>query len=274
MNPLHDSLDLPDLNTVVTRLLAAKRVLVITGAGISADSGLPTYRGIGGLYNDQHTDDGLPIEVALSGEVMEAEPSITWKHLAAIEANCRGAQPNAAHKVIAAMQELVPTTVLTQNIDGFHRQAGSRDLIEIHGDLFELECVHCSHHETVADYSRFKQLPPPCPHCLGHLRPAVVLFGEALPRPAIQRLEKVLQDGFDLVFSIGTTSVFPYIAQPFTAARHFGALAVEINPGDTEVSRHANVRWRCGAAAALERLWQAVSVARHAAHASGAAPLS
>lgn len=252
--------DLPSLERVAARLARARRVLFITGAGISADSGLPTYRGFGGLYNDdQPTDDGLPIEVALSGEVMAVQPEITWKHLARIEAICRGAQPNAAHRIIAALQDRVPTTVLTQNIDGFHRKAGSRDLIEIHGDLFELECTHCGHHESVADYSAIKILPPPCPHCLGHLRPAVVLFGEALPRRAVQHLEQVLDEGFDLVFSIGTTSVFPYIAQPFLAAEHCGALAVEINPGDTRVSPHAHVRWQTGAAAALEQLWRAVS---------------
>ncbi|MDP5240335.1 NAD-dependent deacylase [Uliginosibacterium sp. 31-16] len=253
--------DLPDLDQVATRLASARRVLFITGAGISADSGLPTYRGIGGLYNDQHTDDGLPIEVALSGEVMEIQPEITWKHLAQIEATCRGARPNAAHRIIAALQERVPTTVLTQNIDGFHRQAGSTDLIEIHGDLFELYCPHCGHHETRSDYSGLKTLPPPCPHCLGHLRPAVVLFGEALPKPAVQRLEQILDEGYDLVFSIGTTSVFPYIAQPFVAARQFDALAVEINPTPTEVSRFADVTWRCGAATALEALWNALRAA-------------
>lgn len=253
--------DLPDLERVATRLASARRVLFVTGAGISADSGLPTYRGIGGLYNDQHTDDGLPIEVALSGEVMEIQPEITWKHLAQIEATCRGAKPNAAHRIIAALQERVPTTVLTQNIDGFHRQAGSTDLIEIHGDLFELYCPHCGHRETRSDYSGLKQLPPPCPHCLGHLRPAVVLFGEALPKPAVQRLEQILDEGYDLVFSIGTTSVFPYIAQPFIAARQFDALAVEINPTPTEVSRFADVAWRCGAATALEALWNALRAA-------------
>jgi NAD-dependent deacetylase len=87
------------------------------------------------------------------------------------------------------------------------------------------------------------------------LRPNVVLFGEALPRPAIERLEQVLDEGYDLVFSIGTTSVFPYIAEPFIAANRFGALAVEINPALTEVSRFAHVSWRCGAAVAMEALW-------------------
>lgn len=250
--------ELPGIEAVVERLQDARRVLFITGAGISADSGLPTYRGFGGLYNDQLTEDGMPIEVALSGRVMASQPAITWKHLARIEANCRGAQPNAAHRIIAAMQQRLPTTVLTQNIDAFHRKAGSTDLIEIHGDLFELECRHCGHRENVPDYSALKELPPPCPHCLGYLRPGVVLFGEALPRAAIERLEEVLSEGYDLVFSIGTTSVFPYIAQPFAMAGELDALAIEINPGDTEVSIFADLRWRTGAADALQTLWQAL----------------
>lgn len=251
--------DLPGLDAVVSRLRDARHVLFITGAGISADSGLPTYRGFGGLYNDQVTEDGMPIEVALSGEVMASDPAITWKHLARIEHNCRRAAPNPAHEVIARLEQHVPTTVLTQNIDGFHRRAGSHDLIEIHGDLFALECVHCDYHESVPDYAGITRFPPACPHCLGHLRPAVVLFGEALPRAAIQRLEQVLREGYDLVFSVGTTSVFPYIAQPFAMASEYGALAVEINPGDTSVSRYADLRWKNGAASTLLRLEQALA---------------
>ena len=246
---------LTNLDRVVSRIGHAKRLLVISGAGISADSGLPTYRGFGGLYNDQHTEEGIPIETALSGEMMSQSPEITWKYLAQIEKTCRGAKPNAAHHVIAKLQDVVPTTVLTQNIDGFHREAGSRDLIEIHGDLFELQCIHCSYTTMVEDYSEFAEFPPPCPHCLSHLRPAVVLFGEALPRQAVRRLEDVLDEGYDLVFSIGTTSVFPYIAQPFALAREFGALSVEINPSATQVSRFADLKWACGAAKAMTALW-------------------
>lgn len=249
-----------DLSLVAERIKCAERVLIITGAGVSADSGLPTYRGFGGLYNDnQRTEEGLPIETALSGEMMARAPEITWKYLAHIEKNCRGTLPNKAHKVIADLQDLVPTTVLTQNIDGFHRAAGSQDLIEIHGDLFELRCVQCSYSEVVKDYSRIQEFPPPCPHCLGHLRPAVVLFGEALPRLAVQRLEEVLNEGYDVVFSIGTTSVFPYIAQPFAFAESVGALSVEINPTTTQVSRFADVLWRSGAADAMVALWSALT---------------
>lgn len=247
---------LPDLHTVVARVRRARRILVITGAGISADSGLPTYRGFGGLYNEsQATEEGIPIEVALSGDMMATSPAITWKYLAHIEETCRRAAPNMAHRVVAALQDIAPTTVLTQNIDGFHREAGSKDLIEIHGDLFELHCTHCDYSATVEDYADLGEIPPPCPHCFAHLRPAVVLFGEALPTQAIHQLHRVLDEGYDVVFSVGTTSVFPYIAQPFAFASHFGALAVEINPGETQVSRFANVIWRVGAAKALTELW-------------------
>lgn len=249
---------LPRLIDVIDRLKTAKHVLVITGAGISADSGLPTYRGIGGLYNDQHTEEGMPIEVALSAEVMRRTPEITWKYLAQIEHSCRQAGPNAAHKIIAALQQKVPITVLTQNIDGFHRQAGTQDLIEIHGDLFSLYCPQCGHHHNVGNYADISQYPPACPACDGWLRPRVVLFNEMLPEAAISHLQATLDKGYDLVFSIGTTSVFPYIAQPFVLARHLGALAVEINPAPTEVSAYADITWRLGAAQSLQILAEAI----------------
>lgn len=254
--------ELTDLDRVANSVRHAKRVLVITGAGISADSGLPTYRGIGGLYNDNDTEEGMPIEVALSGDVMRQRPDITWKHLAQIEANCRHARPNRAHEVIAQLQEIAPTTVLTQNIDGFHHAAGSQDLIEMHGTLFEIHCPACGYAEEVMDYSDITRFPPLCPDCGNGLRPSVVLFGEQLPGAAIQRLEEVLDEGYDVVFSIGTTSVFPYIAQPFAIAGRIGALAIEVNPSSTGVSRFADVLWRCGAAVAMEQLWERLNPPR------------
>ena len=192
----------------------ARRILFITGAGISADSGLPTYRGIGGLYDRNLTDEGLEIEEALSGDMMAQRPDITWKYIAQIEAACRGVQPNAAHDAIAWLEAARDgVTVLTQNIDGLHRAAGSRDLIEIHGTLHSLLCTGCGERQEVPDYESLA-LPPACLECGSLLRPEVVLFGEALPRQAVDRLLAVLEVGVDLVFSIGTTSVFPYIAEP------------------------------------------------------------
>jgi NAD-dependent deacetylase len=237
------------------RVLApARSILFVTGAGISADSGLPTYRGVGGLYEDDVTEEGLPVEVLLSGETFARHPGRTWKYLGAIERACRGARPNRAHEVIALLgRERERVVVLTQNVDGLHRAAGSGDVIEIHGNLHDLACTRCDWGETVDDYARLP-IPPACPRCSGAVRPAVVLFGEMLPRPAVARLEEELRRGFDAVVSIGTTSVFPYVAAPVRMARAWGAGTVEVNPGESEVSGLVDVRLRCGAAAAMDAL--------------------
>ncbi len=252
MTPPSDAL----LDRAALFLARARRVLFITGAGISADSGLPTYRGIGGLYEGTATAEGLPIEVALSGRTLRARPELTWKYLGQIEATCRGARPNAAHRAIAWLEATRGgVTVLTQNVDGLHRAAGSCDVIEIHGTLHRLQCTACSWRDEVVDYAGLT-LPPACPTCGRPVRPDVVLFGEMLPAPALQRLEAVLDEGVDLVVSIGTTSVFPYIAEPVLAARHAGVPTVEINPGQSEVSAFVDVRLRLGAADALTALRQ------------------
>ena len=248
--------DYRTLDCVAQLIADAKRILFITGAGISADSGLPTYRGIGGLYHERLTDEGLMIEEALSGEMMSRRPDISWKYIAQIEANCRGAQPNIAHRMIAALEHEKPGVwVLTQNVDGLHRDAGSRHVIEIHGTVHHLRCMECNHHRSVKDYSGL-QLPPACPKCGGVLRPDVVLFGEMLPDEGINRLEALIAHGLDLVVSIGTTSVFPYISGPVWWAREAGVPSVEINPGETEVSGIVTHRVRLRAAEAMPELWR------------------
>jgi NAD-dependent deacetylase len=245
------------LDDIAALCADAKRLLFITGAGISADSGLPTYRGIGGLYDGNATDEGYAIEEALSGGMMAQRPEITWKYLGQIEANCRGAQPNAAHAAIAWLERLKGgtggVTVLTQNIDGLHRAAGSRELIEIHGTLHRLSCTACGLRREVSDYAGLR-IPPACADCGAMLRPDVVLFGEALPPGAVQRLIATLERGVDLVFSIGTTSVFPYIAEPVFDALRRGVPTVEINPGESRVSDYVDYRLRLGAAQAMGEL--------------------
>jgi len=239
-------------------LLDSQRVLFITGAGISADSGLPTYRGVGGLYEEELTSEGFSIEEALSGEMIARHPEITWKYLLQIGHNCRNAKPNAAHRIISALEQVVPyVLVYTQNVDGLHAAAGSSNLIEIHGNLHHLRCTHCNFHETVDNYEGFS-LPPLCPKCFATLRPDVVLFGEALPGEAIERLEEDFDEGFDLVFSIGTSSVFPYIVEPVVWAKAAGIPCVEINPGETTISGIVDFALKEGAATAMSRVWQAL----------------
>lgn len=244
-----------NLEQAVTHLRRARRVLVITGAGISADSGLPTYRGIGGLYEDKETGDKVPIEVALSGEMLQMEPQLTWKYIHQIESACRGAKYNLAHEIIARMQDRFEgVCVLTQNIDGFHRDAGSRDIIEIHGNIHELHCIQCDHEEWVQDYSAI-EIPPRCPRCSALVRPRVVLFGEMLPEAALEALHQQFRRGFDVVLSIGTTSVFPYIAEPIYQARRAGMPSIEINPGNSEVSGIVTYRLKQRAVVAMKNIW-------------------
>jgi NAD-dependent deacetylase len=243
------------LNEIVKILRTAKSILFITGAGISADSGLPTYRGIGGLYNNNSTDDGIPIETALSGQMMATRPEITWKYIHQIEKSCRSAKCNRGHQVIAEMERHFDRVwVLTQNIDGFHHQAGSKNIIDIHGDIHNLHCTRCKYAITVPDYQGL-DIPPRCPECSAVVRPEVVLFGEMLPEDKCQLLWQELCKGFDIVFSIGTTSVFPYIAQPVILAKKQCIPSVEINPGKTEVSHLVDHKISDSAAKTLDKIW-------------------
>lgn len=251
------------IQRIVEEMRRAHRLLFITGAGISADSGLPTYRGIGGLYEEKLTEEDIPIEMALSGQVMAVAPHITWKYIHQIEKNCRGASFNEAHEIIAKLQNYFDDVwVLTQNVDGFHRTAGSRNLIEIHGDIHDLHCTACHYQTVVTDYSAL-DIPPHCPYCHALVRPRVVLFGEMLPLEAVERLYERWTQGFDMVFSIGTTSVFPYIAEPVYEARSLGIPTVEINPGDTEVSHVVDYKLAARAAESLREIWRLYREGQH-----------
>ena len=244
----------------VGRLLgSARAVLFVTGAGISVDSGLPTYRGVGGLYADADTDDGMPIEEALSGRMLRTRPEVAWKHLWVLGQALQGKAPNRGHHVLADIEAAKPDSwVLTQNVDGFHQAAGSRNLIEIHGRRDRLSCMACGAPMRLSEMikaGRARPPDPPCCACGGVLRPGVVLFGEMLPEAELARLDRALRSGFDLVMSIGTSSGFSYIQAPMVWAREQGVPAVEINADDTPVSPIATHRIRAGATPALERIW-------------------
>ncbi len=243
------------LTSVAKALEHTKSILFITGAGISADSGLPTYRGIGGLYEDQPTEDGVPIEVALAGQMLRERPEVTWKYLSQIETNCRKARYNQAHQIITHLERTLPRVwTLTQNIDGFHADAGSNNLIEIHGNLHRLRCDACGWKDTVADYSHLS-IPPKCPTCERIARPDVVFFGEMLPEEACATYAYQLRQGFDAYIWIGTTAVFPYIQQPLMTAQRQGSLTIEINPGETSISNLVDHKISLTASKALEALW-------------------
>ena len=248
--------------TVADCIHNADTILFITGAGISADSGLPTYRGVGGLYEERATEEGVPIEAAMSGMMFQIRPELTWKYLWQAGSACYHARPNRAHDIIARIQHEKPNAwVLTQNIDGLHRAAGgTRNLIEMHGHAFDLYCPQCRYaydfEEIFPHGHKPSEFPPHClqPQCSGVIRPNVTLFGELTPLDAQMKLQAVLERGLDLVISIGTSSSFPYIVAPMYTP---GIPTVEINPTETAISAVVTYRIALGASEALQLIWNA-----------------
>lgn len=191
-----------------------KKVVVFTGAGVSADSGIPTFRGASGLWRNFRSED------LATPEAFDRNPSMVWEWYEWRRGLIREAQPNAAHLAIARMDKAV---VVTQNVDGLHRRAGSETVIELHGNLFR---TRCTREGTVIESEQpFPALPPRC-SCGALLRPDVVWFGEMLPVDAVARASSSIM-GADLLLVIGTSGVV-YPAAGLVAL-HRG-LSIEINP--------------------------------------------
>jgi NAD-dependent deacetylase len=242
------------LDLLAGQLSAARRILFITGAGLSADSGLPTYRGMGGLYEGMSTELGLPIETVLSGEMFDLKPEIVWKYLTQVESACRQAVPNAGHRVMASLQQgRDKVVILTQNIDGLHQRAGSEHVIDIHGDVHKLSCTHCGNERRVESFAQLAPLPR-CTVCGGIERPAVVLFGEALDEDRLGMLLAEVERGFDMVVSVGTTGVFPYVRMPMIRAHARAWPSVDINPTPNQMTPYAGHHLAMRAAEALQAL--------------------
>ncbi len=241
------------LAAVARALASARRVAVLTGAGMSAGSGLPTYRGTGGLYNAIETEQGMPIEEILHAYTLARNPALTWKYIAKIERACRGARPNAGHALLADWDRRFEVHVITQNVDGLHKLAGSAHVTELHGNLSELFCLDCQTRYALPGYD-MDILPPRCRACDGLLRPNVVLFGEMLPAAALADYEREIATGFDVMLAIGTTAGFPYIHDPMVAAARRGTVTVEINPDTTPLSHLVAARLVSPAVDALQAL--------------------
>ncbi|MGZ8710942.1 MAG: SIR2 family NAD-dependent protein deacylase, partial [Thermoanaerobaculia bacterium] len=191
-----------------------RSVVVFTGAGVSADSGIPTFRGPGGLWRNFR-----PEELA-TPEAFRRDPKLVWEWYEWRRGLIRDAQPNAAHEAVARLPDAV---VVTQNVDDLHARAGSRDVVELHGNIFRVRCTR--EHTTHVRGEPFAQIPPHCT-CGALLRPDVVWFGEALPADAVARAVGAIRAA-DLLLVIGTSGVV-YPAAGFVSL-HEG-LSIEINP--------------------------------------------
>lgn len=217
---------------VRSRFAVARRVAVLTGAGISAESGVPTFRGGGGTSIWEWR--GRPVTELSSAEMLAADPKLVWEWFDHRRGLVKDVRPNAGHAALARWEKRFPTfTLATQNIDGLHAAAGSRALIELHGNLNRGRCLACGAACELPPHP-LQALPPRCA-CGAALRPDVVLFGEMLPEGAYERAEEAAES-CDLFFVVGTSAVVYPAANLPRAARAAGAFVVEVNPEETELT--------------------------------------
>lgn len=235
------------LNQARQAVEAAQRIVVTTGAGISAESGLDTFRGVGGIW------EGVRAEELASPQGFRANPKRVWAWYNARRQAARLAEPNAAHLALAAAEQHYRLVLITQNVDRLHTRAGTTAPLELHGNLWDTRCTRCG---RITD-QRNSDLPelPSCHVCGGLLRPAVVWFGEQLPKRILKKAQAAV-DIADVFINIGTSGAV-YPAAGFAAdAQERGATVIEINPDQTELSHRANISLRGTATALVPLLFE------------------
>lgn len=218
---------------LIVQLKAAKRVVVLTGAGVSAESGVPTFREAQtGLWSKFR-----PEELA-TPRAFQRNPRLVWEWYEWRRKLVAEARPNPAHLALAEMERLFPRFhLITQNVDGLHPRAGSRNVIELHGNITRTKCF--DEGTLIDSWEETGDVPPKCPNCGGRLRPDVVWFEEAMPEKETALAFRLSAD-CDLFFSIGTSAVVhPAAALPFEALTA-GATVVEINPEPTPLTAKAD----------------------------------
>jgi NAD-dependent deacetylase len=228
------------------RGLKPKKIVVFTGAGISADSGIPTFRGNDGLWRQFRAED------LATPEAFARDPLLVWEWYEMRRNIIRAAAPNAAHLAIAGLDDAI---VVTQNVDGLHARAGSRDVVELHGNIFR---VRCTTDDTASlREAAFDALPPRC-RCGSLLRPDVVWFGEMLPEEAVERASNAMMTA-DLLLVIGTSGVV-YPAAGLVSL-HRG-LSIEINPQSSPLASACTFAIPARAAEVTPAIAQAIRESR------------
>jgi NAD-dependent deacetylase len=227
------------LRQVAARLASAARLTVMTGAGVSAASGVPTFRGAGGLWRTFRAED------LATPQAFARDPRLVWEWYDWRRGIVGACRPNAAHEVLARWSHRPGVTLITQNVDGLHERAGSHDVIRFHGSIWDVRCARaCSgsprawRDETVP----LPTLPPPCPYCGGIVRPGVVWFGEAIDPEVLDRCLSATT--CDVFLAVGTSAVVYPAASLVHEAKQAGAFTVEINPDPTPASDSLDVALR------------------------------
>lgn len=248
------AIDLPP--DVLRRAAAARRVVASTGAGVSQESGLATFRGQGGLWGNVRPED------LATPEAFARDPELVWRWYGSRYERVAAAAPNPAHLALARWEELFPSFLLvTQNVDGLHRRAGSRDPLELHGTITRARCERCATGRDMAEAIAASPDRPPICRCGGRFRPAVVWFGEALPADLLRRAAEAAA-ACDLFVSIGTSALVYPAAGLLELAHRGGACVVEVNPEPTPMSRLADARLAAPAGVALPALTEAIERCR------------
>lgn len=241
-------------DTLVDSLKSAQHVVAMTGAGVSAESGVPTFReaqtGLWAKYD--------PTELA-TPQAFERNPKLVWQWYQWRRQKVLGVQPNPGHLAIVELARLIPRfSLITQNVDGLHQRSGSQHVIELHGSLMRAKCFGQNH---VADAwpDDSTQQPPACVTCGSPMRPDVVWFNEQLPSAALETAFSAAQQ-CDLFFSIGTSSVVHPAAALATIALDSGATVIEINPNPTPLTAQATYSLRGPSGTLIPELVSAMNV--------------
>ncbi len=226
------------------KIKKARKIVFVTGAGISQESGIPTFRGKDGLWKKYD-----PMKLATIDAFYD-DPKLVWEWYEDRRKNILAAKPNAGHDAIAKLEDFSKVVVLTQNIDGLHQRAGSTNVLELHGSIIRIKCTVCNYKDEIT--TKFDVLPPTC-KCGNILRPDVVWFGEPLPQKVWQ--EAVVQaNSCDVMIISGTSLlVSPANSLPIYAKQN-NAILIEVNPEQTMMSTEMDLSLKTTSAAALPEL--------------------
>ena len=240
---------------LVAQLAAAKSVTVLTGAGVSAESGVPTFREAQtGLW-----EKFKPEELA-TPRAFRRNPKLVWEWYAWRRELVAKASPNPGHLALVEWEQLFPQfQLITQNVDGLHQRAGSKNVIELHGNITRTKCF--DENRVVSSWADTSDVPPKCPHCGGWLRPDVVWFEEAMPELEMELATQASRT-CELFLSVGTsTIVYPAASLPYLSLKQ-GATVVEVNPSPTPLTNEAHFILPSAAGTALPALVAAIKAAR------------
>jgi len=232
------------------RIVSSRFLVALTGAGVSADSGIPTFRGPGGLWN-QHRPEELATPYAFVHN-----PRLVWEWYRWRMQRIAAAEPNPAHKALANLEQMgLLKALITQNVDGLHQRAGSQHVVELHGNIWRARCIKCA--QRIELDGPPDEIPPRCSECEGLLRPDVVWFGEPLPREEWERaVEAVVR--CDVLLVVGTSGVVaPANLLPVLAKEH-GAFLIEVNIQETAITPYADVLLKGRASEVFRKLMQLV----------------